>query len=157
MRATVFAVVLSEAMRRPARAARRYRRASRRERRLLLTALITVVIARVGLSVLPFRLVARIAARSRRTAAAEAPTPQAIADAIGAAARLVPRSTCLVQALAGQALMQRYGHASRLKIGVARAGVGRFDAHAWLETNEGPLIGAEDLGGYTTLLSSPGP
>lgn len=152
----IFAAVLSEAMRRLARAARRYWRAPRRERALLTRALVAVAVARLALSLLPFPTVTRLTARTRRSRSDRRPGPEAIAEAIETAARLVPRSTCLVQALAGQALMQHYGHASELKIGVARIGAGRFDAHAWLDTDAGALIGAADLDGFTTLLTSPG-
>jgi Transglutaminase-like superfamily len=157
MRATaaIFAAVLSETVRRLKRAARRYRSASRSERALLARALGTVVAARVAVTLLPFKLVSRLAARPRSTKSPDPPTPQAIAEAIESAARLVPRSSCLVQALAGQALMRRYGHPCRLSIGVVRTGAGRFDAHAWLDTDSGPLIGNEDLEAYTTLLTSP--
>jgi hypothetical protein len=142
-------------MRRRVRAARRYRTTSQHELGLLVSALATVVTARVALSTLPFRVIARVVARSPRTADDGGPTPEAIADAVRSAAVLVPRSTCLVQALAGQALMRHYGHRSQLSIGVARAGPGQFNAHAWLETTNGGLLGAENLDGLTTLLTSP--
>jgi hypothetical protein len=151
----IFAAVLSEAVRRLNRAARRFRGASPSERALLVRALAMVVVARLAVRLLPFRSVARVAARSRTVAPAAWPTPEAIASAVKSTARVVPRSSCLVQALAGQALMVHYGHPSRLSIGVVRTGAGRFDAHAWLETDAGPLIGGEDLASYTTLLSSP--
>jgi hypothetical protein len=115
-----------------------------------------VIHARIATAVLPFKVVARNAAAPRSKAIApNGPTPREIAVAISAAGRFVPRSSCLVQALAGQRLMQRYGHPSQLKIGVARGAAGRFDAHAWLEDEHGPLIGEANLGAYTTLLSSP--
>jgi hypothetical protein len=61
--------------------------------------------------------------------------------AVGAAGRLVPRTTCLARALAAQALLARRGHASELRLGVA-GGAGRvFEAHAWLERDGRVLIG----------------
>jgi Transglutaminase-like superfamily len=155
--AGIFAAVLSEAVRRLKRAARRYRGASRGERALLARALCMVAVTRLAVTLLPFRSVARVAARPRTASPAAWPTPETIAAAVRATAQVVPRSSCLVQALAGQALMRHYGHPSRLSLGVVRTGAGRFDAHAWLETDAGPLIGGEDLDTYTTLLSSPAP
>jgi Transglutaminase-like superfamily len=47
---------------------------------------------------------------------------------------------CLPMALAAQALMNRYGHAVRLQIGVTRKN-GSFSAHAWLESGEEIVLG----------------
>jgi hypothetical protein len=64
-----------------------------------------------------------------------------VAWAVAVASRFVPKATCLVQALAGQALLARRGHAARLHIGVSKP-EGRFEAHAWLEDEGRPILGA---------------
>jgi hypothetical protein len=68
-------------------------------------------------------------------------------------ARLVPRASCLTQALALQYLLARSGHASDLHVGVRTDPAGRFEAHAWLTCNEQVVIGAAGnrLTDYTHL------
>lgn len=63
---------------------------------------------------------------------------------VESAAQLLPAS-CLVQSLALERLLVAQGVPARLRIGVARD---PFDAHAWVETPDGPLTDAE---GYVPL------
>jgi hypothetical protein len=82
-------------------------------------------------------------------------TPREIAWAIEVSSRFVPQATCLVKALAGQAMLAVSGRPSRLLIGVApgrRAGQ-TLDAHAWLEWDGEILIGGPDLQRYRMLLA----
>ena len=83
--------------------------------------------------------------------------PEEISWAIAAAARFVPWSTCLVKALAGQAMLAKRGCASTLRIGMApgRPNGRTLDAHAWLECEGRILIGAHDLERYRRLLAIP--
>jgi hypothetical protein len=67
------------------------------------------------------------------------------------AARRVPRATCLVRALAAQALLARHGHPSQLRLGVARGADRAFEAHAWLERDGQILIGGGPEGRYVPL------
>lgn len=61
--------------------------------------------------------------------------------AVKAAARRCPlRSTCLGEALVAEALLRRHGYTPVLCIGAARS-ASRFQAHAWLEMNDGVIIG----------------
>ncbi|GAC1658447.1 MAG: hypothetical protein NVS9B1_18350 [Candidatus Dormibacteraceae bacterium] len=98
-------------------------------------ALLTVAGFRLGLWLLPFRTFSRL-----ERAGAEGPVPSAVVRAVVAAARRVPYSTCLVEALATQAMLGRRGIGSRVRLGVARAGAG-LEAHAWLEDGAGRPIG----------------
>jgi hypothetical protein len=68
--------------------------------------------------------------------------PEALAWAVGAVARRVPKASCLTQALALEALLAAAGRASDLRIGVARRADGSFEAHAWTELEGRILIGA---------------
>jgi hypothetical protein len=53
------------------------------------------------------------------------------------AARFCPLPlTCLSKALAGKAVLARYGHFGELCIGVKKTN-GKFEAHAWLECENG--------------------
>lgn len=78
------------------------------------------------------------------------PALSQLAWAVNASTRVIPRSTCLVRALAARRLLARHGYASTLRIGVARAPES-IDAHAWLECNGAILIGAPVPGRYTLL------
>lgn len=117
------------------------------DRRLLWEALKTVALCRAALGIVPFE-------RLRRWAAAVPPAPcpvavEKLAWGVRAAARRVPRATCLVQALALQRLMARAGLASTLEIGVNRD-AGGFTAHAWLR-HEGRVIIGGGVEGYSPL------
>src|SRR5262249_37751526 len=114
------------------------------ERRLVVGAAGLLATVRVGLWVLPFRWVhgALCAFGSRRRfAGGDAPPVERIVWAVGAAACLVPRATCLVRALAAQALLARRGYASQLRLGASRAPGRSFEAHAWIERDGRVLIG----------------
>jgi len=125
------------------------------ERRLILAAAGLLAAVRVGLWLLPFRTVhgsvQRLARAPRPSAGRDRPPPERIVWAVGTAARLVPRSTCLVRALAAQVLLARDGHASQLRLGVAR-GPGRgFEAHAWVEGGGRILLGGPETERYAAL------
>jgi hypothetical protein len=78
------------------------------------------------------------------------PSPGVIGWAVTAASRFVPRSTCLVRALAAQSLCRRYGYPCRLQLGARRGEAGDLEAHAWLEIGDEVVIGGgEVLGEYT--------
>jgi hypothetical protein len=77
----------------------------------------------------------------------------AIVLAIQKASVLVPRSTCLVRALAGQILLREFGRNSILHLGVNRDQSGKFMAHAWLEHDGQIIIGGAEAGNYVPLTS----
>jgi hypothetical protein len=124
------------------------------ERRLIVAAAGLLAGIRIGLWVLPFRRVhaaARSLANGPRPRDGGGPPVERIVWAVGAADRFVPRTTCLVRALAAQTLLARFGHASQLRLGVA-GGSGRlFEAHAWLERDGRVLIGGPVEGRYVPL------
>jgi hypothetical protein len=122
---------------------------------LFLEALALVVLVRASLWVLPSRTVLRRVnlqlRHSTRGEGASGADVRRIAWAIRAASRRVPHASCLTQALAGQVLLARYGHDSQLRLGVARDGDGRFEAHAWVETEIGAVIGNVAVHRYAQL------
>jgi hypothetical protein len=114
------------------------------ERRLVVGAAGLLAVVRVGLWVLPFRWVHRAVSAfgSRpRSRHADDPSVERIVWAVGAAAPLVPRATCLVRALTAQALLARRGYASQLRLGASGGPGRRFEAHAWIERDRRVLIG----------------
>ena len=67
--------------------------------------------------------------------------PRALAWAVRAAARRVPKASCLTQSLALETLLLQAGHPAELRIGVARGAAGGFEAHAWVELDGQVMIG----------------
>ena len=73
--------------------------------------------------------------------------------AVKRASRVVPRATCLTQALALGDLLSRHGYASTIQIGV-RKDDGRFSAHAWVECAGIPLLAsAAEVALYARFLT----
>lgn len=109
---------------------------------------------RLALWILPFRTLQRIQqhlGERRPSGRPSRHTAREIATAIGAAARYIPRATCLTRALAAQFLLKANGHAAILHIGVARPEVGAFQAHAWVESGGTVLLGGSEAALYTRL------
>jgi hypothetical protein len=137
-----------------ARKLRTFFRFSPRQRRLTLSALGLVALARLGCWIVPFRRLQTASqhlgrARERVTET----SPEEIVQAVRLASRYVPRATCLVQALATQVLLGRYGHIGEIHIGVALDPARQFRAHAWVESQGKVLIGgSEELTSYAPML-----
>lgn len=124
------------------------------ERRLIVAAAGILAATRVGLWVLPFRWVRGAMGalgNPPRSRDGGGPAVERIVWAVGAVDRLVPRTTCLVRALAAQALLARRGHASQLRLGVAGGSGRAFEAHAWLERDGRILIGGPVEARYVPL------
>ncbi len=107
------------------------------ERRLLLEALATLWLVRLGLWLLPFGALLRLVRRPLGTSSVEVGR---LTKTFTVVSRYVPRATCLAQALAGQRLLAAHGHSSRLRIGVRKDGA-RLGAHAWLEHQDRVVVG----------------
>jgi len=125
------------------------------QRRLLVLALIVVAHVRAMLCVLPsrvsVRLVRRLAEVDSVVPRSGRPPAERVAWAVGAASRLVPRASCLTQAIAGQLLLRHYGYGAKLCLGVTRAEPGRFLAHAWLERDGRVVLGGAESASFTRL------
>lgn len=136
------------------------------ERRLALRALGWIIVARVGLHLMPFTtLRARIAGETRRGLAGGGASPLAVRRAVLRASRSLPGTTCLAQSLVAERLLRAAGHAAQLSIGVApevidgiKPGVARpgrtsLDAHAWVESG-GVLVTGDDPHGRYHILAT---
>lgn len=127
-----------------------------REQWFALRALGTMAAIRLALWLLPF---GKLRALVDRVATA-APAPQALPDpvvagavrrAVNRAARTIPGSVCLAQALTAELLLRRDGQPARVSIGVALDGK-PLAAHAWVESAGVLVTGdSEDLGTYRAL------
>nr|UXE46012.1 hypothetical protein Hi04_10k_c554_00011 [uncultured bacterium] len=85
-------------------------------------------------------------------------TPARIVWALQAVSRRLPgKNSCLVQALAAQAMLRQRGYASEFRIGVSgRDPTGAIKAHAWVECDGRVVLGQlEDLNSYAVLTAPP--
>jgi hypothetical protein len=134
---------------------RRLRALDAGDRRLLIRAAIAVALVRVGLAVLPLRLVRTWTIRCAHTwgrgGARAAVSAARIGWAVSCASRYVADATCLAQAVAGEMLLVRHGHAAELRIGAARAGDTGLEAHAWVESEGRVVLGGADLARFRAL------
>lgn len=122
------------------------------DRSLLIRSALLLGVARIALWILPLRAARRVVARLAPRAPG-APGPDRIGWAVTAARHVVPRATCLPQALAGEALLVRHGHAAELIVGVAKTPKGGLEAHAWVESGGKLVIGElrQGISQYTPL------
>jgi len=124
------------------------------EQWLLLRAAAWLLVARIGLAVMPFsRLSAKLSAES--TAERHAADPgllQQIGDAVRIAANHVPwRADCFPQSIAARMLLKRQGLASTIHFGVERQGKEDLSGHAWLTCGDTVVTGGTELDRYTEL------
>lgn len=128
------------------------------ERLLLAKAALLLGTIGVGLWILPFRILRRLLATATNTSLgprrADPSSSEKVVWAVEVASRRLPlASTCLMQALATQVLFVRRGRPARVHIGVVRSEEGKFEAHAWVESEGRAVIGGHALERYTPLTS----
>lgn len=134
---------------------RKFVRLPGRDRAVLARTIFALGAARLATWVLPFPVGRRLLVGKRRTAEPTVTRDQ-IRWAMGHAQRVIPRATCLPQALAAEALLTRGGLAADLKIGVMKTSSGGLTAHAWVESEGRIVVGdLPDLNSYTRLPSLP--
>lgn len=120
----------------------KFLRLPRRKKRIFLTAFGALWITRIGLWVLPYSCIRKLASRMRTKPKAGEPTVEEIVWSVETAGKYVLNATCLTLALAAKMLLAWNGHSSTLRIGVDTCD--GFAAHAWIEKD-----GAVILGGCT--------
>jgi hypothetical protein len=130
------------------------------ERRILVEAAVLLALIRVGLWILPFSILRRSLERyaNRRDTSCHPATPAVhrITRAVMPAAHRLPvPTTCLVRALAADAMLRRRGLVSEVRFGVRRRH-GRHstppEAHAWVVC-DGEIVAGDiaDLADYAVL------
>jgi hypothetical protein len=131
----------------------RFLRLSAPDRRLIVRAAGWLALVRLALWTRPFARVQQLVTiAASEPSRAPAVAPGRLAWAVESAALAVPKASCLTQALAAQVMLERSGVHPDLKIGVATDRE-TFEAHAWLELDGRPLVGAYDLERYAPLES----
>jgi hypothetical protein len=137
-------------------------RLSAADRRLFLRAFLLVCLVRLGLWILPFSVMRKFLVNSACSEPASAIEPGGFIDrvvwAVGVASDYVPAATCLTQAFVTRFLLVEQGCDAVVRIGVARSKTGRFQAHAWVESNGRVIIGGSEtsLSHFTELRTSSG-
>jgi hypothetical protein len=141
----------------------RFRSLSAADRVLILEAAVLLALVTVGLRVArlqDFRAVlARFGQRARQpdsdVVIHKWSSAQRVAWAVNAVANLWPDvMSCLVRAVATEAMLGRRGISSNLRLGVRHDGepLNPFTAHAWVECQGLVVMGAvDDLGDYHVL------
>lgn len=113
---------------------------------------------RIGLWVLPgrivLRLVSRLAARPSSASSSRITTAD-IVWAVDAISRRIPGATCLTQAIAAKLLLDLVGEHVQFCLGVAHTPDGTLRAHAWLEQNGRALLGGTGVGALVRLPDLP--
>jgi hypothetical protein len=121
------------------------------EKGLLIKALFFVWGVKWGLRLLPFKTMLTLIKKDLIKPGPTSFPLNQLLGAIDTAGRNVPRATCLVRAIAGQAFLARYGHETDLRIGVLKdQSEKRVKAHAWLESHGMVLLGGA-VGSYTAF------
>jgi hypothetical protein len=125
----------------------KYKQWSAEQRRLFFRALFLVVVIRIALWTIPFRVTRNWVDRLRKPSGPSRELDRLvirqIAWAVGTASRRIPGATCLTQGMATQVLLGRLGQDSELRLGVARSKQnGQIEAHAWVEAQGRVVKGA---------------
>lgn len=144
-------------------ARRTFRTLARNDRALVLEGALLLSFVWIGLRLSSFvqlrTLLDGYAVRFRTASAAASPVLDRTTWAVSAVAERSPVSmTCLVRALAADAILRRHGFASQVRIGVrCRDGASSrpLDSHAWVECDDRIVMGQlDDLGDYTVMSPS---
>ena len=124
-----------------------------RDKWLLLSSLILLWFVRLSLSLIGYnRMIRRVSFQPNLPFPSDA-LARRVALSIQTSSHLVPKPTCLVQALAAKMLLGIRGCASQIKVGVRRNG-DTFGAHAWLISDGKVVLGGdtEDLSSFQPLM-----
>ena len=133
----------------------RYKNLSPAERNLFFRALVLLAVTRLGLRVLPFRVIRNWTEQFRSSPGLHITLNRRrigqIAWAVEAASRRIPGTTCLPRAIATHILLGRLGQASELRLGAALKPQGHLEAHAWVEVSGRVVIG-EAIEGFNRFV-----
>jgi hypothetical protein len=131
----------------------RFFRLTPADRGLLFEAALVLVAMRAGLAFLSFGRLLRIRARLEgKRLLCRAPLESSrIVWAVEAMSRSLRLTGCLVRALAADSMLVRRQQSSRLRLGVVKRG-DALEAHAWLESDDRIIIGADSRRSFTPLV-----
>lgn len=128
----------------------RYLRLPARRKRLLHAALAGLILARIGLALLPLPSLQRLSSKTSKRDLDGASLDE-LRWAVLAAARRLPGTRCLPRALALQALMARAGMTAQICLGVTKEPSSTLEAHAWVLHNGEPVFDEPELERFSVL------
>jgi hypothetical protein len=120
----------------------------------LLRCVFVVSVVRFGLTFLSYNWLRRRVIAKDVDAPGDIEELRRVAWGVAIASRLVPRATCLTQALAGQYILAAAGRDSKIQIGIERGTGAELRAHAWLVSGDHVVLGgpATSLARFTHLI-----
>ena len=125
------------------------------EKTLLLKAALLVVLVKLSLIILPFKMIQGLTnyiGQVLSKSYSNTISPEQISWAVAVASRyLLSTKNCLPQALTGHMLLKQYGHPANLGFGVYKGNEIKFEAHAWIESKGKIIIGKDGIENYTPL------
>ena len=135
---------------------RKFVRLRARDRAVLTRTVLTLAAARLATWFLPFGVGRRLLVRSERPRDSRL-TGEQVRWAMAQAQRVVPKATCLPQALAAESLLTHSGLPAELQIGVKKTADGKLTAHAWVVSEGRIVVGdlGRELATYTRLPTLP--
>lgn len=113
--------------------------------------LMVVTAVRLGLTLFSYNRVRAAVTRLDACRSADIADLRLVAWGVAAAARFVPRASCLTQALAGQYILARQGSASKISIGIEQDTGTQLKAHAWLMSGNHIVLGGS-IDGFAHLV-----
>jgi hypothetical protein len=130
-----------------------YRALTAADRRLVREAALLLLRARMSAAIVPFSALRTSLGARRSKHALSSHSTERIVWSVTAVARRVPfRTTCLIDALAVDAMLRRRGVASDIRFGVKPPDGHVLAAHAWVEVEGKVVYGAiSDLARYAVL------
>jgi hypothetical protein len=129
------------------------------DRSLLVEATLWLGVARVVVLVLPFRWIAPYLGRPMALSPEEGESTaedllERVSWAVTTASRHLPwECKCLVQALAGKAMLRRRRVPSTIYLGLAKDGENMLQAHAWLRCGKKIMTGGQEAMAYKIVAS----
>jgi hypothetical protein len=121
------------------------------DRRLLASAIVSVVKARITVTFVPIRKILLPVTPDAGAMNGDANAAR-ISWAVETAGRIVPSGkNCLVRAIAGREMLARRGLSSQIRLGVAKSSPERLDGHAWLECGDMIVTGEGEHRSYTAM------
>jgi hypothetical protein len=123
------------------------------ERSFIIEALAKLWACRLALWLMPLSRARRLLATGSRQGKVAFLDIDTVAWSVERASRYIPCATCLVQALAAQAMLSRRGVSTEVHIGVSRGVEDNFEAHAWLGLDGRIVLGHPEEDRYTPLVA----
>lgn len=128
------------------------------KKKLILKSLLLVWLIRLGLWILPYKLLTKWLDSFGSTVSFNESNDwkliKEVSHTVKSCAKYVPFASCLTQALATKTLLRIKGQSSKLRIGVDKDENEKLIAHAWIEIDKKIIIGGSpEISRYTVLNS----